>query len=319
MASLLVIGGSGFFGKSILDGFRRGLLNKWNVDEVIILSRSASKLITSNPELINNNVRLLDLDIATCKYLPFANLVIHAAASTDASKYLLNKSEESENILAGTRNFCDLAKLFLMNSKIIYISSGAVYGVQPERILEIKEEYCLENNINLLAINKIQYAIAKLECEKMIKSISEYGIKTSIARCFAFVGRYLPLDQHFAIGNFIRDGLKGEPIKVKSENIVYRTYMYADDLVEWMLSIIKLSSTECPIFNVGSNEIVRLDHLAKKIADKFNTSVDIKKQNTCIVDRYVPSIKMANKNGIFLKYTLDNSIDETIRFLIDEY
>ena len=84
MAKLLVIGGSGFFGKSILDGYRRGLLEPWGITSIAIMARHASQLQKSVPALIGSSVELINGDITSCNTLVEADYVIHAAASTDA-------------------------------------------------------------------------------------------------------------------------------------------------------------------------------------------------------------------------------------------
>ena len=131
MATLLVIGGSGFFGKSILDGFARGLLKPWNISHVIVMARNAHCLVKEAPQLISPNITLLSGDITTIDALPYADFVIHAAATTDARNYISQPESERNNIQAGTYNYCRLAKKFHDESKIVYVSSGAVYGVQP--------------------------------------------------------------------------------------------------------------------------------------------------------------------------------------------
>ena len=86
MSTLLVIGGSGFFGKSILDMFQRGGLAQWNVDKVIAMSRNAKRLKIETPELVKGNVDLVELDITSTKYLPEADYVIHAAGKVRGIK-----------------------------------------------------------------------------------------------------------------------------------------------------------------------------------------------------------------------------------------
>ena len=318
MATLLVIGGSGFFGKSILDMFQRGELGRWNVDKVIAMSRSAKRLETEAPELVRGNVELVELDIATTNYLPEADYIIHAAASTDARNYLSAGEKERENIQAGTLNYCNLAKSVHKNSKILYVSSGAVYGTQPTDIGYLDETYQLNDPMDIPE-GKRDYAVAKRDAEALIKELGAYEMNVSIARCFAFVGKYLPRDQHFAIGNFIADGLAGRAVAVKANHLVFRSYMYADDLVEWMMEILVNANPKCPIFNVGSEETVSISALAEKVADCFGSKVDAKNINVEKIDRYVPSTEKAfNELSLSCKLDLNQAIQKTLSIIRNE-
>jgi len=294
MSTLLVIGGSGFFGKSILDAFGRGLLKQWNINKVIAISRNASRLKNTNPELINENVELLDIDITSTNTLPFADYVIHAAASTDAARYLNHNEEEKKNIIRGTLNYCQLAAEFHKDSKIVFCSSGAVYGYQPEQVKHLTEDMAF-GNIERLDEVKKSYAYAKRDAEFAIQKLGQSGINVSIARCFAFVGKYLPKDQHFAIGNFIADGLAGRDISVKADRIVYRSYMYADDLVKWLMTLAENANPQCPVYNVGSDKEVEIGDLANIVSDIFNVDTTCAVSTSVSVDRYIPSIQKAKK------------------------
>jgi nucleoside-diphosphate-sugar epimerase len=312
MNTLLIIGGSGFFGKSILDCFSRGLLSKWHINKIIIMSRNPDRLLNDYPELINSDVELFSGDVSTINFLPNAEYVIHAAASTDASRYLSHNEEERNNIIRGTLNYCRLAPKFHKDSRIVFCSSGAVYGYQPKH-LKYLEEGMPFGNINRLSDIKKSYAYAKRDSESVIQKLGELGLNASIARCFAFVGKYLPKDQHFAIGNFIADGLAGKDINVKADREVYRSYMYADDLVNWLMTLAENSSTECPIYNVASDHEIEISKLAEIIADLFNVKVNSKAILIKEIDRYIPSIQKAQNE---LKLTNTFSLKESIMLSI---
>jgi nucleoside-diphosphate-sugar epimerase len=313
MASLLVIGGTGFFGKSILDLFQRGGLEPWIIDRIIVMSRNAERLSSEAPSLLSTKVELISADISHTDYLPQADFVIHAAASSDARNYLARPLEEKKNIQAGVLNYCRLAKKFHPNSKIIFVSSGAVYGTQPGYLERIAENYSFTEP-NDIPEGKRDYACAKRDGEFVIRKLGEDGLSVSIARCFAFVGPWLPLNQHFAIGNFIADGLAGRPITVKAKHKVYRSYMYVDDLVEWMMTIAHHSSPQCPTFNVGSDEAVLMGELAQIVAHEFGQNVNVPPIVDARVDRYVPAIfKIRDELGVEFQYDLPSAIAATVR------
>jgi len=315
MASLLVIGGSGFFGKTILDAFQRNLLDPWGIDNIMIIARHPEELQKNYSQLITSKVKLLKGDIGSINELPFADYVIHAAASTDARNYHLSPLMERSNIIRGTLNYCELAKEFNQKSKIVYVSSGAVYGTQPHDLEKVSEDFDFLN-ADQLPENKRDYAYAKRESEKAIFDLSLSGLNVSIARCFAFLGQWLPLDQHFAVGNFIHDGLLGRPIKVNAKYRVYRSYMYADDLVEWLMTIAGKSSESCPIYNVGSDQSILIDELAYKVGLYFGQNISFGYYLDEFVDRYIPCTdKAKNMLNLKNKYNLDDAISKTIQLI----
>jgi dTDP-glucose 4,6-dehydratase len=312
MSTLLVIGGTGFFGKSILDSFKRDGLEMWGIKRVIVMSRNAESLRKDAPQLISPGVELYSADITTTSILPAADIIIHAAASTDAAKYLSCPLDEQQNIQSGTYNYCSLAKKHHSESKILYVSSGAVYGNQSANLTHIPEDY-VAYDLSELPDGKRDYAYAKRDAEDAAKTLGKEGLSVSIARCFAFVGPWLPRNQHFAIGNFIEDGLQGRHIEVKAKKKVYRSYMYADDLVEWLMTIAVHANPLCPVYNVGSDDAIMIDDLAKIVSKEFGVDALVPETTDATIDRYVPSILKARQElGLVLKYDLLSSIKHVI-------
>ena len=287
---LLIIGGTGFFGKSILDSFVSGKLKKFEVSELIILSRSTDKFQIYYPEFVSSNIKYIKGDIVKVKSLPEADIVIHAATSSNQKDYINDSFREKQNTELGVSNYIKLASKFHKNSKIVYCSSGAVYGKQPSNILNIKENFPF-SDVNSLNDVKRDYALSKRNAESQIKEFGASGYNVSIARCFAFYGKYLPENSHFAYASFMKSAKIGVDIIVNANHEVIRSYMNADDLVDSLIKVALNSKPECPIFNVGSDIPLSIFSLAKQIATKFNVKVVTNKAvDFNLVDRYVPNI-----------------------------
>ena len=144
----------------------------------------------------------------------------------------------------------------------------------------------------------------------------ESGVKTVITRCFAFVGPWLPLDTHFAIGNFIWNCLRNEPIEIKGDGTPMRSYMYGSDLAEWLLAIL-LRGEPARAYNVGSDEAISILDLAHLVRECAGTQNEIivhgKKVDGTLPARYVPSVDLAKKElSLCLRSSLSEAISQTL-------
>ena len=109
-------------------------------------------------------------------------------------------------------------------------------------------------------------------------------------------------------------------LKLSDNRDVFRGYMNSDDLVRWLIKIMVNSNKKCNIYNVGSDEAITIESLAKIIAKKFNKKVEKKvskkKQNKKkIIDYYVPSIFKAKKElNLTLRYNINYSLKNLYKY-----
>lgn len=209
-------------------------------------------------------------------------------------------------------NFHHLVDSFINPpKKILYTSSGAVYGqsnLNRKRTNELKTQCEPDDNNNLKKV----YANIKINWEDFL--LKNFGDIAVIARCFAFVGPRLPLDKHFVIGNFINDYLHNRSINVKAKNKVYRSYMYSDDLVECLLTMLTSKKTlNNKIFNVGSDEEIEIRDMANIFNQLSNNPKKVYELENLITDRYIANIDLAREVfNLNLNFSLMQSIERTL-------
>ena len=308
--SLLIIGGTGFFGRSILKYLSNNSFLNVRINKIFILSRGKLELGIYNKKIKKKfKIIKINSDILKIKNLPKVDYVIYLAI-------LKNYNKDHEAV----KNYLNLAKKFHLNSKILYISSGAIYGKQPKSVSRLKESYLqLNNKINFKKGYKKYYSIVKLKNEKLFQKFAIEGGKVSIARCFSFVGEFLPINSYYVLGDFIKSILNNRNLNIKADYQIIRSYMNEEDLVRWLFNILNYSNKNCPIFNVGSDNAISIHKLANLLAKKYNVNIDYASENISqkIFDRYVPDIKKAKKElNLTNNYSSLDAIFKTINLLI---
>ena len=304
-SNILITGGTGLFGKSILN-FLIYIRQYYNF-YITILTRNKYEFLINYPNYNTDFINFINGDIRNFNCDKEYDYIIHAAAPASAKLEKENPLEMYSIILDGSKNIINIANSMNVK-KLLFTSSGAVYGEQFESIKSFKETY-YGNPVTY-------YGKAKKISEKLFL---DSNINVSIARCFAFVGPYLNLNIHFAIGNFIRDVIENKDIIIKGDGRPLRTYLYTADLVIWLFTIL-LNSENKSIYNVGASKEVSITNLAKKVAKSVNNytgNIKILKESNYNypTPKYIPdNTKIINELGVKENYTLDNAIKRTIEW-----
>ena len=299
---ILLTGGTGFFGKSILDFMHRGFLRNIHLT---ILSRNPAAFKEQNPQWNQlESVSYLSGDIRTfsCGGECF-DYVIHAAAPVQERM----SSNDLENIVVGgTAHVMEVAEA-IKAKRVLFVSSGAVYGCQSVEA-SLSED--------LTPVPNTGYGIAKAKAENICLGS---GVPAVIARCFTFVGPYLPIQNNFAVADFIWEAINGSPIVIHGDGTPLRSYMYADDLVSWLFKILE-DGRNGQVYNVGSDEPLMILELAHRIKKLLKSSSPVQILNDKPTGRagavYIPNVQKARTELGLVRMT---SFDEAILKTADYY
>jgi len=309
---IFLTGGTGFFGKWLVHSFL-GLRNALGLDVTLtVLSRDPKRFLHSCPEFAGQ----AGLDFVTGDVRSFTppagqnfDFVIHGATAASAKLEQDNPDEMYSVITEGTRHVLDFVR-HCGASRLLFMSSGAVYGPQQPH-----HSFLSETDAGDPASS---YGQGKKVAEQLCLDASAGRFDCVIARPFAFVGPYLPLDTHFAIGNFIGDCLADRPIVIRGDGTPLRSYLYAADLAEWLWTIL-LKGENGRAYNVGSDQAISILDLAYLVRECAGTNNPIEVLGTPAPKvpppRYVPSIERARKElGLDVRRPLKAAITQTLEW-----
>jgi nucleoside-diphosphate-sugar epimerase len=311
---IFLTGGTGFFGCWLVESFCHINRALQLGAQLVVLTRNRAAFAAKCPHLAADPAVTLHAGDVRSFEFPAGSFefVLHAATATDARVLSADPVDAFSIIVTGTERVLAFASA-CGASRFLLTSSGAVYGKQPSDLTHVPETFTGGPDPLMPAS---VYAEGKRAAELLCAlHAQKTGLACAIARCWAFCGAHLPLDQHFAIGNFIGDVLAGRPIRIQGDGTPRRSYLYAADLAIWLWTMLFRAPSLVPI-NVGSAHDVSILELAQTVAAVLRPGTEIHVARTPDLGtpplRYVPGIDRARELvGLVPTVTLDESIRRT--------
>ena len=237
MKKLMILGGTGFIGECFIEFFLKNKLKDFKLSQLILVGRNIYK-VKKKYNLKKSNIILKKIDLENnIKKLPKADFVLHAAENyNNIKKKPLNYSKS----FSLTKKICHYYNKNNFFSKLIFISSGSVYGNNTKKIKISEKQKITRKSINQLPISKRNYAYNKFRSEKYIEKIFKKNYK--IVRLFSVSSKHVPQKSNYVIGNFIRDAKNKEKIYVNSSNPknVFRSFIDSEDLIKILIKLFLL-------------------------------------------------------------------------------
>lgn len=293
-ARLFITGGTGFFGHWMLESMLHANRVLGLNLHATVLTRNATAFRGRSPHIAADPaLLLLEGDVASFRFpaAPYTHIV-HAATDsggrqTDRPAYALANS-----ILNGTKHVLEFARE-CGATRLLLTSTGAVYG-RSTTLLHTPEIF--PSGPDPLALSSA-YDEAKRMSETLCVGYADgTSLEPVIARCFAFVGPHLPLDAHFAIGNFLRSAIRNEPIVIRSDGTPRRSWLYMADLAVWLWTLLVRGQAH-RAYNVGSDHGMSIAEAARLTGATLRPEIEVRIEGTPDLNHplnsYVPAIERA--------------------------
>jgi dTDP-glucose 4,6-dehydratase len=307
-SNVLILGASGFVGGWLSNVLALSNLELGTNIKIILASRNPKNIL--NPEYVDKNISFLPLDLLnlTNTKLEKFDFAFHLATPSVPQTGGLDAEAVYTTTINATQLLIENAIMNGNKPAILHASSGGVYE------LDQKRQLIAEDNRNVAAISlEHNYKNAKIQAEKLIlESTSRGEIKGTSPRLFAFFGPGISLNDHFAIGNFMRDKQARRNIEVKGNPKTTRSYLYPTDLVNWILAAILNPSSEAT--HIGSEETISMKDLAEVVSKK---KVEVNYLNPDAPEsHYVPSTSSTRKRlGVSQRISLEDGLARWQEFL----
>jgi nucleoside-diphosphate-sugar epimerase len=324
---LLLTGCTGPFGLWLLHRLAYAVAQEGlELDSLGVLTRRPAEVaqqLSLLPPL--PGLRLIEGDIAQIDLAGFLPTHVVHGATTAARETFEGASAISkfDTLVEGSRAIVRLCRLARPQT-VLFLGSGVVYGPQQGDGGGVNETCAYAPHPADLGSGLAQ---GKRAAEFILScAAAELGFSLTVARCFAFSGPGLPLDVHYALGNFVHQALYEPALRVTGDGTPLRSYLHFGDLAVWLLRMLAPPTADqvrMPrIYNVGSDQPLSIAKLAYQVTQVLSPEkpVQVLGQAPDLAQNinrsvYVPRIEKARRElGLDVWTDLSVSIQQMAMF-----
>lgn len=294
---VLITGANGFIGRHLV----KALALEGHF--VVGLDRQEKPLIENISRYFSGDI--LDKDIVE-KAMEGIEVVVHLADALIGHQTEVSNEKAMENNFLGTKNVLSAFSKEKSARKIIYSSSGKVYG--DIKFLPITEEHP--------TLPRSPYGKSKLIIERLIDFYANNKKLFVIFRIFNVFG---PGQKDSFLLPTILNQLKQSQKIVLRDIAAKRDYIYLDDVISvFVLAIEKEIEPGLSVFNICSGKDASAKEIVSKVSQLKKTPVEIEVDRTRLrkdeKDVECGSFEKAKKILDWSpKYSLRQGLEETIK------
>ena len=300
--NFLITGAAGFLGSALANQLAREGQQVRGLDD----------LSTGNPGALFEDVHFTRGDVndrpKLWTLLQDVDCVYHLAARVSVPESILYPREYNAVNVGGTVSLMEAMRDVGVR-RVVFISSGAVYGNQGQQPLK--------ENANLNPGSP--YAVSKISSEYYVRTIGRlWGIETVILRVFNAYGpgQNLPASHPPVIPNFLRQAVRGGTIVVHGDGSQTRDYVFIDDVVRAMVAAATAPSIHDSIINIGSGTETSVRAVARLAKELTNSPAELvhNPRSDAGVSRMCADLTLAGEK---LRYTPQITLSEGLRLTIE--
>lgn len=285
MKKILITGGAGFLGTRLCEILLQNGHEVICADSYYTSQKKNILHLLDNPcfEAIRHDVVFpLSMEV---------DEIYNLACPAAPGHYQFDPVKTLKASIIGSLNLLELADR--SRAKILQTSTSEVYG-NPQIHPQPESYFGFVNPIGPRAC----YDEGKRVAETLFVNFHKmYGTQTRIVRLFNAYGPGMHPYDGRVISNFIRQGLKNEPIKIYGDGTQTRSFCYCDDLLAGMIRMMENKHSFTGPVNLGNPEEITIADLAEKIIALSGSRSEIQYQDLPVDDptRRQPDITLAGE------------------------
>jgi len=299
--NFLITGVAGFLGSSLANYLVRESHQVRGLDD----------LSAGGPEALSSDVLFTRGDVndrpKLWTLLQDVDCVYHLAARVSVPESVIYPREYNAVNVGGTVSLMEAMRDVGVR-RVVFISSGAVYGDQGEQPLRESSP----------PKPRSPYAVSKLAAECYVHTIGDlWGIDTVSLRVFNAYGpgQRLPASHAPVIPNYLRQAMRGGTLVMHGEGSQSRDYVYVDDVVCAMISAATAPGINHMVINIGSGTETSIRDLVRLIMEVAGVKVEavVNPRNDPGVSRMCANINLAReKLGYQPRFSLEQGLRLTL-------
>jgi len=264
-STILVAGGAGFIGSHLC----QRLLNSGH--SVICLDDFSTGRKSNIKNLKDNkNFKIIEADVRELPAINNIDEIYNLASPASPPAYQKDPIKTLMTGVLGTYNILQLAEK--NKARVVHASTSEIYGSPKEH--PQKETYW--GNVNPIGIRSC-YDEGKRAAETLCTDFkNSRGMDVRIARIFNTYGPNMDPEDGRVVSNFIVQAIKNRPLTIYGDGSQTRSFQYADDLVDGLVSLMENEIAAGPV-NLGNPDEFTINQLADVVLKLIPESQSQKK------------------------------------------